>query len=238
MRRSQLNMLFALLAVAAVFLSESQVTPALACNPNRTNDLLYYWDGWSYSSSTQQGGVYATLDVRNPYVCCGAQDSDYAVRVRESSTSKGASWAWIDYGGSGITDLATWPCSSGECTAGGYGTYTINTSATFTILWDPNSKTVSWQSNGSPVDSRVLSVSFYPQQASVTGEITTLGNQMPGNSSSPAAARNPYMYVGGWTRLPDNPGTNNSTFFYHSLALEDGHGNLVNGGIYDNSCSS
>lgn len=211
-----------------------------ACNPSRSNDGTYYYDGWSHPlSSGYVGGVYSTLDTRNPYVCCSSYN-EYKVRLEQSPNFE--SYGWEDTG-SGPYGRYYWPCTSGntECSALDSLGYTVNSSYTFTVLWDPNTDTATFQRNGQYVDSRTTAGWFYPPKGTISGAIGTLAVQMPGSVTNPAQSNNPYIYINSWqpfsTGWVDRSTTNNSLYFGNNTVW-DTRGNQVGGSIWDKSCYS
>jgi hypothetical protein len=237
MARSKLSPLCGMLLAAAACLGviTQSATPVLACSPGRVNDGRYYYVDWVQAIRAEPGpvnGASGQLDVRAPTIL--SYYTEYKVKMDDGT--RFAEFGWVETSDLPGTARAqvSWECGSSECSTYLTGSLPINTNHEFKMTYDAVS-TVRYWYDGLQVASESVGYRMYTPK--VLAAIATLANQMPGNTSWPAAVNNPYYLTqyNGWFQfanpIADNP---YNAYFGQTTAS----GTMTNGTVWDKYCSS
>src|SRR5579875_206340 len=197
-----------------------RVTAAAACNPGRTKDGNYYYDGFGASGLGTIGGTYATVLASSPYT--NGDETVMYVKIYDNSSGDAALMEWEKTTGNPY-EYAFWHdtanCGSGPC---GYaiGSPSVGAHNTYTVLFNNcASNKVNFEENGSGVGP-CQAVDFTPNAASSGGGIYTLANQMPGGTSTKETITGAEEYSNGtWHSYMNNAvhNTNGSSYFGYDV---------------------
>lgn len=234
-----------LIALFAIGLQ--QVTPAFACNPGRSNNGNYYYDGFQVTGLGTIGGVYSTNLVYTPYTYYGTTEVyDKLYNTGNAGTLKAfIEWA---YDGTSLTDefgFYTPTCSCVETY--GFSSDGSGQHNTYTVLYNScGSGEVSFYKNGTKesafgAPSGCYPIGFIPNGAAISGGMSTLADQMPGGTQNKETLNSANEYSNGaWYNFyPYAVHTDNGQYSGGDYFGWDAFSSQpANGDIYDNSCSS
>ena len=189
--------------------------------PNRPDNNQYYHAGGYYQTPSTAGGVYANIQVKQPWVEPSQSDnfsSAWTMLVGPAIIPGNPPYAqvgWDEYPNSGRQNFYTWTDRYGNQAPVIYAgpAFTLNTYHYFTTLYDVNAfGKFSFYIDGGWISTRYLD--WQPNEAQLSGEIDTLASQMPGGWGYPDYMNDiAVWYNGGWQRPTLNTFTSNFSYF-------------------------
>ena len=191
-------------------------SPGTKCDPSvadsgRVNDNNTYFDGWGRNFSYVIGGVYASIYNYSPWVWPqklnnGNFNASSAWTMLAASTIAYGQIGWWEFAFGERHTFIQFADSSGPDTVyeDPSGSQPVGTSSYYTTLYGADGAGVlSFQVNGSTIFDRL--VSFSPTSAQIAGEINTLSDQMPGNTSFHEDLADSHVYTQGWQTFSGGP---------------------------------
>ena len=206
--------IFSVILMTATLIAVSGASAASAkCQPGRTNDGTYYWDGW-YRDSVK-GGVYSDILDYSPWVQPGAQGVTAWTMLDENGASLGAQVGWWEVPYGSRHTFVRWSTSPGHWQTKFYTPLPTGSYSYYTTLWNNKPGYFSFEVNNTTIDTEVAS--FTPNQAQISGEIGALDYQMPGGYDDPEVFEDSHAYISGWGSFSGGKLSYNSNYFGNNI---------------------
>jgi hypothetical protein len=228
--RGRPRILIMALSIALIGAVFSGTTALAKCDPNRSDNGTYYWTGW-YRYATSPTGVKSSILNYDPWVHV-TNDVVLAWPMLANDNNRYAQMGWIEYPLSYRYMFTEYTTSDGQWHRTLSNPQPINSVHTYTVLFGGGVFT--YQLDG--VTGSTTPAQFTPNHAENYGEIHTLDDQMPGDTSRHETFRSTQIqYAGAWHAFV---GTGFINPYY-----PDFHYNTSDGGqqaldIWDGKCSS